>query len=215
MSSILHFIHDGGIVMYPLIAMSLAAIAIIIERAMAFRQLGRIDKALAKSVEQQARLGRRSDAVAAAERETGPLAACLATALRHADCPTAEIERRVQDVGQSYFMQLERFLPFLDTTTTIAPLLGLLGTIVGMVGTFNAIGAARGKGNTDAVLAGVGEALYATATGLTLAIVCFVAYNWFAARLRTIMSETEQAVTRLLNALDDAREGTEAPVRAD
>src|SRR5205814_2144651 len=91
----------------------------------------------------------------------------------------------------------------LDTTTTISPLLGLLGTIIGMVGTFTAIAAQQNRGNSDAVLAGVGEALYATATGIAIAVICFVAYNYFAARLRTITAETEQAATKLLNVLTE------------
>src|SRR5205085_30909 len=98
-------------------------------------------------------------------------------------------------------VMLERLLPILDTTTTVSPLLGLLGTIVGMIGTFNAIAAQTQRGNSDAVLSGVGEALYATATGLIIAVICFIAYNYFSARLRTITGATEQAVTTLINKL--------------
>ena len=77
-----------------------------------------------------------------------------------------------------------------------------------MIGTFNAIAIQQqSKGNSDAVLAGVGEALYATATGITIAVVCFVAYNYFASRLRTVTSETEQGATKLINALVDMRAG--------
>jgi biopolymer transport protein ExbB len=91
----------------------------------------------------------------------------------------------------------------LDTTTTISPLLGLLGTIVGMIGTFNAISAQQSRGHSDAVLAGVGEALYATASGILIAVVCFMAYNYFTSRLRTITAETEQAATKLINVLTE------------
>ena len=94
-------------------------------------------------------------------------------------------------------------MPLLDTATTISPLLGLLGTITGMIGTFNAIAAAHGQGNTDAILAGVGEALYATATGLMIAVICFIAYNYFTARLHVIVSETEQGATKLMNMLTE------------
>jgi biopolymer transport protein ExbB len=107
----------------------------------------------------------------------------------------------VEETGQEYFIRLERFLPVLDTTTTVSPLLGLLGTIVGMIGAFNAIAVQTHHGNNDAVLAGVGEALYATATGLIIAVVCFAAYNYFASRLRNITAETEQASTKLINVL--------------
>ena len=76
-----------------------------------------------------------------------------------------------------------------------------------MIGTFNAIAVQQTRGNSDAVLAGVGEALYATATGITIAVFCFVFYNYFAARLRAITSETEQAATKLINVLMDERAG--------
>src|SRR5205807_5920579 len=116
-----------------------------------------------------------------------------------------EVERRVEAARQDYVIRLERLLPIVDTTTTVSPLLGRLGTIVGMIGTFNAIAAQTHRGNSDAVLSGVGEALYATATGLIIAVICFIAYNYFSARLRTITSTTEQAVTTLINELTEDR----------
>ncbi len=205
MYNIVHFIKAGGFVMYPLLLLSLGAVVVIVERLLAYRQLGQLAPGLLTATIQQCRAGNYENALRACEARSGPLAACLAVVLRHRDQPTREIERRVEETGQDYFIRLERLLPALDTTTTISPLLGLLGTIVGMIGTFNAIGAAQRGNNGDAVLSGVGEALYATATGILIAVVCFVAYNYFAARLRTITAETEQAATKLLNALAEQR----------
>ena len=208
MSTLFNFIRDGGIIMYPLLLLSLGAIAVIVERLLAFNSLGHTSPALLKQVIDLARQNKFADAIALCDDTRGPLAAALGTILKHRDRPISVAERQVEDVGQDYFIRLERLLPFLDTTTTISPLLGLLGTIVGMIGTFNAIAIQQQtKGNSDAVLAGVGEALYATATGITIAVVCFVAYNYFASRLRAITSETEQGATKLINALVDMRAG--------
>lgn len=208
MENLLNFIRGGGIIMIPLLLLSLGAIAVIVERFLAFRALGHNPPGLLAEVLKLSQQGRFDEAIKLCNATPGPLAASLATVLKHRDRPVGVAERQVEDIGQSTFIRLERLLPFLDTTTTISPLLGLLGTIVGMIGTFNAIGAqTRGGGSSDAVLAGVGEALYATATGITIAVVCFVAYNFFAARLRTITSETEQGTTRLINALIDMRGG--------
>ncbi len=207
MNSIFQFIKGGGFLMYPLLLLSLGAIAVIIERFLAFRTLGHTAPGLLKNVIDLSRKKRFDEALQTCDHTNGPLAACLSAILRHRDRPVAVAERQVEDVGQDYFIRLERLLPFLDTTTTISPLLGLLGTIAGMIGTFNAIAVQQTRGNSDAVLAGVGEALYATATGITIAVVCFVAYNYFAARLRTITSETEQGATKLINALVDERAG--------
>ncbi len=205
MSNIVHFIKAGGFVMYPLLLLSFTAVFVVVERFLAYRELGYLAPGLLAQVVHLCREGRFDEARDACEKRRGPLAACLAIILIHRSQPTREVERLVEETGQSYFLRLERLLPVLDTTTTISPLLGLLGTIVGMIGTFNAIAVQQTRGNSDAVLAGVGEALYATATGLSIAVVCFIAYNYFSARLRAITAETEQAATHLLNVLVEIR----------
>jgi biopolymer transport protein ExbB len=203
MNSILQFIHDGGFIMYPLLLLSLGSVAVIIERLLAYKTLGHLAPGLLKEVITLSGQGDFSAISQLCAETPGPLAACLATIVKHRDRPVAVAERQVEEIGQEYFIRLERLLPFLDTVTTISPLLGLLGTIVGMIGTFNAIAAQQTRGNSDAVLAGVGEALYATATGITIAVVCFIAYNYFAARLRSITAESEQAATKLINEMVD------------
>src|SRR5579871_1042400 len=203
MSSIVHFIKAGGVVMYPLLLLSLTAIVVIVERALAYRQFGGIGADLLPQTISLCRQGRYEEARKLCASRSGPLAACLGMILQHRNQPTREVERLVEETGQDYFIRLERLLPVLDTTTTISPLLGLLGTIIGMIGTFNAIAAQQTRGNSDAVLAGVGEALYATASGILIAVICFIAYNYFASRLRTITSETEQATTKLINVLTE------------
>ena len=207
MNTLINFIRGGGWVMWPLLLLSVGALAVIIERAVAFRSLGAASPGLLPQVLKLARARRFDEALKICDAQNGPVAACLAAVLRHRDRPVAVAERQVEEIGGDYFVRLERFLPFLDTVTTIAPLLGLLGTIVGMIGTFNAISAQQTRGNSDAVLSGVGEALYATATGITIAVICFVAYNGFAARLRGVTAQTEGAATKLINALVDERAG--------
>jgi biopolymer transport protein ExbB len=207
MQTFFNFVRGGGWVMVPLLLLSIGALAVIIERLVAFRSLGSTAPGLLPQVLKLARARRFDEAIKICDAQNGPLAACLATVLHHRDRPVGVAERQVEEVGGDYFVRLERFLPFLDTVTTIAPLLGLLGTIVGMIGTFNAISAQQTRGNSDAVLSGVGEALYATATGITIAVVCFVAYNFFAARLRSITAQTEGAATKLINALVNERAG--------
>ena len=205
MSNIAHFIQGGGWIMYPLLVLSLAAFAVIVERALAFRQLGNTAPGLLDSTIKLCHAGLFEQALQVCRKQAGPVAACLAIIIEHRNEPVAKVERWVEETGQEFFIRLERLLPLLDTTTTISPLLGLLGTIIGMIGAFNAISAQQSHGNSDAVLKGVAEALYATATGITIAVVCFIAYNYFAARLRTISAETEMAATKLLNVLGENR----------
>jgi biopolymer transport protein ExbB len=203
--SVLKFIQAGGFVMWPLLLICVACVAVIIERALAFagaqNSSGLVDKTvtLVKS-------GNFEAAQALCEEARGPVAASLSEILRHRGETTDLMERRVEETSQRSFLELEKFLPLLETTATIAPLLGLLGTLVGMIGTFNAIATARSRGNSDAILSGIGEALYATATGITLAVIAFVAYNFFTARLRRLTGEVELGATRLINVLLELRE---------
>lgn len=187
--------------MYPLLALSLIAIFVIVERLLAFRSLAHLAPGLVAKTVELAKSGSADQALTSASNRVGPVAAAVATVLRYRDLEDRDIERKVEEVGQPYFSQMEKLLPVLDTTTTIAPLLGLLGTIIGMIGTFNAIAVQKNSQNQDNILSGVGEALYATATGILIAVICFVAYNYFASRIRSVISETEHAATTLLNAL--------------
>ena len=189
--------------MYPLLLLSLLAGVIIVERFIAFAQLGNVAPGLLQRVIRLCEQNSYEEALRDCQQHPGPVAASLAIVLQHRHQPVIRIERWVEETGQEYFIRLERLLPFLDTTTTISPLMGLLGTIVGMIGAFNAISAQQGKGNNDAVLHGVSEALYATACGIVIAVVCFIAYNYFATRLRSISATTEMAATKLLNVLSE------------
>jgi biopolymer transport protein ExbB len=201
MSNVLNFIQAGGILMIPLLLMSIGAVTLIVERWMAYRQDGDLAEGLTKRVVRLVEENAFDDALRACDSRPGPVAACMAAILRNRDHGVAHAERKVQEVGERYFQRLGKYLPTLDTTTTIAPLLGLLGTLFGMIGTFQAIAVSKDQNANDQILSGVGEALYATATGLTVAVICFVAYNYFNARQQTIVAETEQSATALINAL--------------
>lgn len=187
--------------MFPLLAMSVGSVAIIIERWMVYKQDGDVSPGLMKRVIRLVEDGATDDALRACDSRSGPVAACMAAIIRNRELGVAHCERKVQEIGERYFQRLEKFLPILDTTTTIAPLLGLLGTLFGMIGTFQAIAGSKDQNANDRILAGVGEALYATATGLTIAVICFVAYNYFSSRQRTIVAETEQSATTLINSM--------------
>ena len=204
MSSLLHFFSAGGWVMYPLLGLSLVAMGVIVERLLTYRTIANDSPGLLRDVISKCRSRDFEDGLMLCKQRPGPVAACLATVLVHRTQPVEDIERNVQEVAEGYFIQLEKFLPILDTTTTISPLLGLLGTLFGMIGTFQAIAASKNQGSRDSILSGVGEALYATATGLTIAVICFIAYNYFSSRQRTVTVETEQSATKLINELRSA-----------
>src|SRR5205085_696922 len=105
MSSIVHFIHDGGFVMYPLLALSLAAIAVIVERLIAYRQMGYLAPGLLATVVKLCQDGRFDQALQACKARRGPKAACLAVAVEHRNQPIREVERMVEETGQHYFIR--------------------------------------------------------------------------------------------------------------
>jgi len=202
----------GGPVMYPLLLISLMAVAIAVERFIAYTQFAVTAHGLLDEVLDLLRKGRGGDALRRAEEVPGPVATAIASVLRSRDEDLEDVEREVEVATEDYFVRLERFLPVLDTFTTLSPLLGLLGTILGMVKVFQKFTAAANDEAAKAqILAGVGEALYATAFGIAIAIFCFAAYNYFAARQRATSIAAEQAATKLLSYLHSLRTG-DSPV---
>ncbi len=192
----------GGPIMYPLLLISLAAVTFAVERFLAFQQFGGGDSSvLTKDVLKMAKKGQFNEALTLLQKSSGPVSACLTTIIRNRRHPVEDLQREANVTGEDYFLRLERFLPALDTFTTLSPLLGLLGTILGMVKVFQQFTSANDEASKGQILAGVGESLYATAFGISIAVFCFAIYNYFSARQRAISIQTEQASSQLIGAL--------------
>jgi biopolymer transport protein ExbB len=200
--NLIQIFNSGGPVMYPLLLMAVLAIYFTYDRFTAYSQTGSLAPGLVDETLDLVKKGREGDALKRAEEAPGPVAATIATILRNRNAPIENIEREAEVTGEEYLTKLERFLPALDTFTTLSPLLGLLGTILGMVRVFQQFtAAANDESAKQRILAGVGESLYATAFGLIIAIFCFAVYNYFASRQRSIGIETQQAATKLIATL--------------
>lgn len=185
-----------------LVLMSVIAIMVIIERVGAFKKFGATSNSLMTEVLDLVKAGRDNEALRAVNDQPGPTAAIARVILSNARRPVNEVERLVQEAAEEYFLTLEKYLPVLDTITTLSPLWGLFGTIIGMIQVFVQYGAANDDKTKQAILPSVGTALYATAGGIVIALVCFIAYNYFASRRLRIIAESEQAATKLINALE-------------
>jgi biopolymer transport protein ExbB len=199
-------LNKGGLVMYPLLGISLAAIAFAIERIIAFNQFGSLSPGLLDEVIGLIRNGRWRDAQLRTEEMPGPVAAVLGTVLDTRDLPIEDMEREANVTAEDYFIRLERFLPALDTFTTLSPLLGLLGTILGMIKVFQQFTTASTDEGRAKILEGVGESLYATAFGIAIAVVSFAVYNYFSSRQRNIAIQTDQAMNRLIGEINTIRQ---------
>ena len=195
------FIQNEPLIAFVLIAMSLTAGAFIIERLLAFRDFGNTGGAVFDEILKRARDGADGEAMRLALSQKGPVTGVSEVILKNASRPIDQVERLVQEAGEEHFHRLSRYLPVLDTITTLSPLWGLFGTIVGMIQVFVNYSRAKDDVQKSAILPSVGTALYATAGGILIALTCFIAYNYFSARRERIIAETEMAANKLINVL--------------
>jgi biopolymer transport protein ExbB len=190
----------GGATIYPLIFLAIVAVVVILEKAYLFATRARPPARLVGLAEAD---GAAWDAL---EREIAGLDRrnCFVRFVRliadHRKRPVWWVESRATEEASLIERSLGRWLWILETIVTAAPLLGLLGTIIGMIRAFRLFGT-EGLVDPRGVTGGVAEALVATAAGLFIAIVALLAFNYFSQRLAQVMDELEQLGTRLVDAL--------------
>jgi biopolymer transport protein ExbB len=211
-SELLAALQVGGWVVLPLVALAFTALVIVFDRFYVLARLAHIPSAWLEG--DGIDIGIDGDA-ARAVLATLPARHALrgfATALLNAtDAPLWWLEARAQDAAQQVQRQLNRGLWVLETIVTAAPLLGLLGTIIGMMRSFHLMGNA-GLVNPAGVTGGVAQALIATAIGLLIALVALFGFNYFSRRVGQVLDDLEQAGTRLITQVRLAREGTPGAV---
>ena len=181
--------------MIPILLCSLLGVTIIIERLLYFRKsrtTGEAERML--KLTQQ---GKFTDALALAEHRPGPTLRVLAAGVLNR---TEQPEKAMEAVGLAELTLMKRGLTALDTIITLGPLLGLLGTIIGMIDSFG-IMAESGLGQPHAVTGGVAEALVCTAAGIFVAVTTLVPYNYFLARVEQESEKIEQYATRAESAI--------------
>src|ERR1044072_7276118 len=168
-------VRAGGPLMWPIILCSIAAAAIILERLWTLQDRRVLPKELTGKVWQLIETNQIYDKVIAALEQNSPLGRVLATGLATRHRPREVMMQRLGGGGRHVIHELERFLNTLGTIAGISPLLGLLGTVTGIIKSFNAI-QAGGMGDPRALSGGIAEALICTAAGLIVAIPALVAY---------------------------------------
>ena len=191
MFDLVGIIVKGGPVMAPLLVCSMIALAVVIERFLFWRQIS--SRQTVEEVFTLVEKGEIAKALDFGGTIDSPLARVLVSGLAHR---TPALAKALEVAAQKEVPVLKRRLTILDTIITLAPLLGLLGTITGMIGSFGIMSQA-GLGQPHAVTGGVAEALIATATGLLIAILTLVPYNYFTSRAEEEMEEIEYYASRL------------------
>jgi len=207
---ILNTLAKGGPVMVPLAVCSMLAATVLIERFLALRTADRGGEQLIAQIRDAYRAGDGAEALAECEQVGGPVANVLAAGLR-AYLRGEPVAQAMEEQTLTDQRQLNRRLAVLDTIVTLAPLLGLLGTVLGMISAFKII-SVSGTSHPAGITGGVAEALIATASGLAIAIFCLIGYNWCRDKLRQITEEIELRATQLENLLVSPRERSEVPI---
>lgn len=200
----LEIIKAGGWVMWPIIAGSVIALAIIIERFWTLRAERIAPPGLAARVWQQLREGRFGRDQLKSLREESPLGFILAAGIANARHGRDAMKESIEDAGGHVVHEMERFLSTLGTVAALSPLLGLLGTVLGMIEVFNVV-ALRGSGEPAALAHGISMALITTAAGLVVAIPALFFHRWFTRRIDELTVAMEQEAIRLVDALTAER----------
>ena len=185
MAQVLAVIVKGGVVMIPLLICSLISLALTIERILFWAKLK--SREVLREILTHVEQGEFDQALKLGKTSQQPIARVMAAGIAHRNPAPA---KAMEAAAQAEIPVLKRRLGALDTIVTLAPLLGLLGTVVGMIGSFDVM-ADVGIGQPHAVTGGVAEALIATATGLLIAILTLVSYNYFTARAEREMDQME------------------------
>lgn len=196
--SLFRLYQDGGPFMHPLLLFSLIALVVIIERAFALWK-ARINTQEFIARVRTALLKRRNvkEAITVSEEFQGPIASIMKAGLIKYGRPQEEIERTIEAASAHELARLERGLGVLATVANVAPLVGFLGTVSGMINSFDAL-AQAGLSNPGLVAKGISEALITTAGGLVVAVPVLIAFNYFTSQVGKFVLEMETAANVLL-----------------
>ena len=194
--SAVHLFHSGGFVMYPLLILSLITLAIAVERFYYYRINRKGARVFFHGV-YHAAVQKDFDTVGKLCKEfPSAISRIIESGMENASTETS-MKGSFSDRMSMEAINFRRYLDYLSAIVTIAPLLGLLGTVTGMIQTFSVLDAG---GGAAAITGGVGEALVATASGLCVAIIAFCVYTYFSHQLDTIVTDTERLCATIVTA---------------
>jgi biopolymer transport protein ExbB len=202
---VLAIVEAAGWPIYLLIFASVIAVALIVER-LAFLHNKKVAPAgLLNEVVQELKQRGVTEPMLARLKSDSPLGRVFAAGLKNVNSEPPVMKEAIEEAGRAVAHELERYLTTLGTIASISPLLGLFGTVVGMIEIF---GAQTAVGNTPAILAhGISVALYNTAYGLIVAIPSMIAYRHFRAKVDSLLIEMEQEAVKLVEIVHGARKG--------
>lgn len=197
----LELVKAGGWPMIPLLLLGVLALAIVVERFWSLRRKEILPPGLGEEVRTWAVRGQLESAHIESLRRNSPLGELLASALDVRNKPRDQIRERIEDTGRHLVHRMEKFLNGLGSIASAGPLLGLLGTVVGMIQMFLGI-QDSGVGDVNALAGGIGKALVCAAAGMIVAIPALLFHRYFRGRVTSYVMEMEKEATALVDALE-------------
>ncbi len=191
--NLLELIRDGGMLMIPIGLCSFILMVFVFERSFSLRRARVVPGPFVRLFIQQLRERQldRASALKLCEENKSPVAVVFAAAIKKWGRPGVEVEQAIIDEGERVVSSLRRYLRLFNGIATLSPLLGLLGTVFGMIRSFNTIATADAMGRPELLAGGISEALITTAAGLSVAIPALTAYLWFLGRVDRLIIEID------------------------
>jgi biopolymer transport protein ExbB len=194
------FFSTGGIFMWPLLACSIIAVTTIIQRGLALRRKNVLPLVVESEIERLVPGGSAERLARIVQQDDSSLSKIVRAALQHLRAPRQETVEMVETKARHEVIVLEKGLTSLEIITGVAPLLGLIGAVSGLVRVFSALGISGGaSSNTEAIALGIAEALNATVFGLSIAVPSLVAFSYFSKKVEVMSVEMETLVVDLIH----------------
>jgi len=196
----------GGLMMVPILLGSILALTIIIERFWVLQRTRVFPPAFLSRMDDMVRRGQRSEALSACRENDSTVARILAEGLKNSHRTRGEITEALEMVGRSESANLSRWVGALGAIAALEPLMGLLGTVLGLIESFREVENLKVVGNPSVVAAGVWTALITTAAGLIIAIPTYAFYRYFRARVSNMLLDMEKSAFHLVQQLTSTDE---------
>jgi biopolymer transport protein ExbB len=198
----LSFITKGGIFMYPIIACSILSLAIFIEKLWSLRRKKNVPLDFLQDIEQLLQENNSTKALSLCSDNRSSIARIFSVGIKHYGKKREVIKERIEEVGRREASLLEKYVDALATIASVSTLLGLLGTIAGMIKIFSVI-STQSVVNPSTLAGGISEALYTTAAGLTVAIPTLIFYRYVSSKSRALVLEMEECSTQVVELIKE------------
>lgn len=199
------FLADGGPMIWVILAVSAAAVAVFIERMLHYHRAQINSTEFLNGVRTVLKRDNVVEALSICDATPGPVARLVKVAVLSRERGREGVREALEEAGLMEVPRLEEKLNVLATLAQIAPLLGLLGTVLGFIKIFMALQLAGSQAQMEMLSGGIWQALISTAAGLAVAIPCYAAYNYLVGRVNSIVLDMEKAASEIVNIVTEAK----------